>query len=60
MVDRSVAMAGDARGRFRRNHVIPRDYNTLCTEFDRSVAQIVVAAGVPSNGNEITKCSKVR
>jgi hypothetical protein len=37
IVDRLAAMAGDARRRFRRDHAIPREYNTLCTEFDRSM-----------------------
>ncbi len=55
IVGRSAAMAGDARGRFRRDRAIPRDYNTLCTELNVRWAPIVVAAGVPSNGNEITR-----
>ena len=52
-------MAGDARRRTRRDRAIPKDYNTLCTEFDRPVGHIVVAAGVSFNGNEIKRCSRM-
>ena len=59
IVNRSAAMAGDARRRFRRDRAIPRDYNTLCTEFDRSMGPYCGCRRVPSNGNEITRCPRM-